>query len=133
MLQGLRLLTLITIPLCAGIIFLRAPLIVLFYQRGAFDMAAAGATANILGWLSLALPATAGLMLINSVYSSLGEPMMLVKINLFHWTCTILLGLLLSRKFGPDGVAMSISLSTSVACGIGLVSLKKSLPAVPIA
>lgn len=127
--KGFCLLALITIPVTAGLIMLKIPLIQLFYQRGAFGAQAALSTAHVLGWYSLALPATGGLMLINSIYSSLGEPITLVKFNLFNWVTTLGLSFGFAKVLGPNGIALGISLSVTLTFALAMWIIKRRLPA----
>lgn len=128
MLDTFRMLALAGIPISIGIVFLRLPLVQLLYQRGAFDAAAAALTADLLAWFALGLPAVAVLMLINSVYCAMGDTLALVCVNGFHWAATALLGAVLVRVAGASGAAMGISISTTLACVLGLARLKKSIP-----
>lgn len=128
MLDTFRMLVLVGIPISVGIVFLRLPLVQLLYQRGAFDAAASALTADLLAFFALGLPAVALLMLINSVYCAMGDMQALVLVNGFHWAATALLGAVLVRVAGASGAAMSISISTTLACVLGLARLKKSIP-----
>jgi putative peptidoglycan lipid II flippase len=98
------------------------------YQRGAFDSAATQTTASILGWYALSLPAISGLMIVNSIYCSLGKPSTLVSLYLFNWIATLGLGLVLVKSYGPSGIALSISLATTLVCILALWMLKRRLP-----
>lgn len=128
MMDTFRMLALIGIPISIGIVFLRLPLIQLLYQRGAFDTAASALTADLLAWFALGLPAVAVLMLINSVYCAMGDTLALVSVNGFHWAATALLGAVLVRVTDASGAAMAISISTTLACVLGLARLKNSIP-----
>ncbi len=130
--RGLRLLSFATIPVCAGFVLLRVPLIQLLFQRGAFDSAATQTTASALGWLALGLPASGGMLIVNSIYFSLGDPITLVKFNLINWVASLGLSLALVGRLGLSGIALSISLSTIMTYALAILTLKHRLPALKI-
>ncbi len=129
---GMRVLVFATVPVCVGLILLRVPLIQLLFERGAFDSAATLMTASALGWFSLGLLAIGEMMIVNSVFFSLGEPMTLVKINVVNWVGCLVFSLVLVRWFGVDGIAMAVSLSTTIAFVLAILVLKFRLPALNI-
>jgi putative peptidoglycan lipid II flippase len=126
--KGLCLLSFIMIPVSALLILLRVPTIQLLFERGAFDSTATHITASILGLYCLALPAISGLMLVNSIYCSLGEPFTSAKFNLFNWAAIFGLSLVLVQRFGPGGIALSVALTTTVTYIWALLTLKQRLP-----
>lgn len=130
--RGLRLLSFVTVPVCAGLVLLRVPLIQLLFQRGAFDSAATQMTASALGWYALGLPAIGGMLIVNSIYFSLGDPITLVKFNLINWAASLGLSLALVGMLGPSGIAFSISLSTTTTYVLALLTLKHRLPTLKI-
>lgn len=125
--KGFCMLGFTTIPATAGLVLLRTPLVQLLYERGAFGPAATSATADMLGWYALGIPGIAGLMIVNSLYSSLGEPITLVLFNLINWVTTVGLSWVLIQKFGSTAIAFSISLSTIATCLFALWSSKRRL------
>jgi len=111
---------------------LRVPLIQLLFQRGAFDSAATQMTASALGWYALGLPAIGGMSIVNSIYFSLGDPITLVKFNLINWAASLGLSLGLVGLLGPSGIALSISLSTTMTYALATLTLKHRLPTLKI-
>jgi putative peptidoglycan lipid II flippase len=130
--KGLRTLIFVTVPVCAGLVLLRAPLIQLLFQRGEFDTAATHMTAGALGWYALGLPAIGGMLIVNSIYFALGNPIALAKFNLIYWTISLGLSLALVRPLGLNGIALSISLSTTVIYALAVLALKPRLPGMRI-
>jgi len=130
--RGLRLLSFATVPVCAGLVLLRVPLIQLLFQRGAFDSAATQMTASALGWFALGFPAIGSMLVVNSIYFSLGDPITLVKFNLINWAVTLGLGLALVGPLGSSGIALSLSLSMAMTYTLAIVTLKHRLPALKI-
>jgi putative peptidoglycan lipid II flippase len=131
-LGGMRLLAFVMIPVSAGMLVLRQPLIHLLFERGAFDSAAAHLTAGALGWYALGVPAMGGLMLISNAYFALGDPVALVKLNLFNWLSNLILNLALLGPLGHNGIALATSLSCTATCTLAVLGLKRRLPAVDI-
>ncbi len=115
--HGLRSVLLITVPAAAGLIVLRRPIIALIFQRGAFGPESAAATAWVLLWYSLGLPAFAGLKIITQGFYSCQDTKTPVKVGF----CAMLLnlGLNLAVVFNPwlrehfreGGLALSTSLA----------------------
>jgi putative peptidoglycan lipid II flippase len=126
--DGMRVLVFATVPVCVGLILLRMPLIQLLFERGEFDGAATLVTASALGWFALGLLAIGEMMIVNSVFFSLGEPLTLVKLNLVNWVGCLVLSLVLARWFSADGVAMAVSLSTTITFVLAVLVLKHRLP-----
>jgi putative peptidoglycan lipid II flippase len=126
--RGMRVLIFATVPVCVGLILLSIPLIRVMFERGAFDSAATLMTASALGWFALGLPAISGLMIVNSIYFSLGKPITLVKLNLVNWVAMLVFSLALVRWLGLNGIAISVTLSTTITYALAMLTLKRGLP-----
>ncbi|MDP8235472.1 MAG: murein biosynthesis integral membrane protein MurJ [Candidatus Erginobacter occultus] len=121
--HGLRSVLLITVPAAAGLIVLRRPIISLIFQRGAFGPESAAATAWVLLWYSLGLPAFAALKIITQGFYSCQDTKTPVKIGF----CAMLLnlGLNLAVVFNPwlrehfreGGLALSTSIAALLNAG----------------
>lgn len=129
---GMRVLACVIIPVSAGMIVLRQPLIHLLFERGAFDSEAARLTISALGWYALGVPAIGGLMVISDAYFSLGEPVALVKLNVFNWIGNLTLNLALLGPLGHNGIALATSLSSIATCTLAVLHLRRRLPAVDV-
>lgn len=130
--KSLRMLSFVTVPVCAGLILLRVPVIRLLFQRGAFDSAATQMTASVLGWYAVGLPAIGGMLIVNSIYFSLGDPITLVKLNLINWVTGLGLSVVLVEPLAANGIALGLSLSTVMTYGLAILTLRRRLPAFQI-
>jgi putative peptidoglycan lipid II flippase len=126
---GIRYLLFIIIPISAGILILREPLVHLLFERGSFDSAATSMTSSAMGFYALGVPAIAGLTLISNVYFSLDGSVALVKIFLLNWISNLILNLALFSPLGHIGIALATSLSTTATFVVAVMGLKKRLPA----
>jgi putative peptidoglycan lipid II flippase len=113
-LSGLRILCFIVIPACVGLAALRVPLTRLLFERGAFDDLATLATSKALLYYAGGVPAIAAIFFLNNVYFSLGDPITLVKLNIFGWFTNLFLSLALSRYLGHLGIALATSISANL-------------------
>ncbi|MEA1928885.1 MAG: murein biosynthesis integral membrane protein MurJ, partial [Candidatus Auribacterota bacterium] len=78
--HSLRNVLLVTIPAMVGLIVLRHPIITLLFQRGAFGVSSTEATARVLFFYALGLPAFAGLKIITQSFYSFQDTRTPVKV-----------------------------------------------------
>jgi len=123
--KGLRMLSFITAPVCVGLILLNVPIIQLLFQRGEFDVEATRLTANTLGWYAIGLPASSGLMVVNSIFFSMSSPSPVIRINLVNWAVSLGLSLAFVRVLGTSGIALGISLSAILAVIMAIRLLRR--------
>jgi len=131
-LEGLRILASIIVPVSAGLILLRQPLVHLLFERGAFDSQAAYMTASVLGAYAIGIPAIGGLLVIGNAYFSLGDPVSLIKFNLFFWVSNILLNLIFLDPLGQVGIALATSISSIATFCLAVIGLKRRFPGIDI-
>lgn len=120
MLEAVRGINLIVIPITIGMVVLRVPLIQLIYQRGIFDKHATTMTATALCYLSVGLFAYGLREIISRVFYALNDtitPMINSGITVI---LNILLIFLLAPVFGMAGLAGATSIS-GVFSGIQLL------------
>ncbi len=122
--SALRVLLFAVVPICAGSIALRVPLIRLLFERGAFVHSATLITSQALAFYALGIPAIAGIFFLNGVYFSLGDPLTPMKVNVASWAINLVLNLALSRYLGPNGIALATAAS-STATFISLLYILK--------
>jgi putative peptidoglycan lipid II flippase len=131
--HGLRNVLLITVPAAVGLIVLRRPIISLIFQRGAFTPDSAAATAWVLLWYSLGLPAFAGLKIITQGFYSCQDTRTPVKVGFAAMLLN--LGLNLAVVFNPwlrehfreGGLALSTSIAAFVNAGTLYYLFRKRL------
>ncbi len=121
--HGLHSVLLITVPAAVGLIVLRRPIIALVYQRGAFGVDSAAATAWVLLWYSLGLPAFAALKIITQGFYSCQDTRTPVKVGLVAMLLNLGLNLAvvwvpwLRSHFREGGLALSTSIAALVNGG----------------
>ncbi|MBI4224307.1 MAG: polysaccharide biosynthesis C-terminal domain-containing protein, partial [Deltaproteobacteria bacterium] len=123
---GLRQNFLITIPAMAGLIVLAHPLVRVLLQRGAFDPAAAEATAQAMIAFAVGLPFLGFVRLIVPAFYALKDS----KAPVAAATIAVLVNVVLSwwwvQVWGHIGLALAVSASSFVnACALFLAMRKK--------
>jgi putative peptidoglycan lipid II flippase len=104
---ALRLVWVIALPASVGMIILRAPLVQVLFERGAFDRAAAAAVDKPLVWYAWAVLADALCQpLWRAVYAQ-RSTWMVVSVNGLQTGIRLLCNIVLSRSLGYSGLALS--------------------------
>jgi putative peptidoglycan lipid II flippase len=124
-LSGLRMLLFVVIPAAVGLAALHVPIIRLLFERGAFDSLATQHTGKALVLYALGVPAVSAIFFLTSVYLSLGEPLTVVRTQVIGWSVNLLLNLLLSRRWGHQGVAVATAISTNLTVVLLVFLLKR--------
>jgi putative peptidoglycan lipid II flippase len=104
---------LLALPLGAVLWAVRLPLVTLVYQRGAFDAAAAAATANLVGWYGLGIAAQALNNLLVHAFYARREMRVRVGYGLVFLAANTTANFVLIRWLGARAIAIA---STSAAC-----------------
>lgn len=120
---GMRLLNFIFMPISLFMIFMSAPLIRLFFERGAFDAYATGLTSEALVMYALGLAPYALCIIVSCGLIALGDGRAIAKLSAIIILLNLILDLILSRYLGHKGIA----LATSIVCIFGLWSYAKAL------
>lgn len=105
--RGLRLALLLALPMALGLLTLRAPIVRLVYERGAFDAAATAVTADILAGYAVSIVGLAAAMLCAYAFFSLGRPWVPVGAVLAGVAVQAAGGWLLVGRLGPVALAWS--------------------------
>ncbi len=117
--RGVSLLFFILLPISAGLIFLRRPLVEFIFQRGAFDAAATDLTAYALFFYTPGLVGFALHYFCNRIYFALQEVKTLAWVNVVMVSANAVFNILLMPLLGHGGIA----LGTSLAFTLGSLSL----------
>jgi putative peptidoglycan lipid II flippase len=125
--HSLRLTMFITIPAMTGLIVLREPIIKLLFQRGAFDSFTTAMTAQALLYYSLGLWAFAGLRVFVSVFYSLQDTKTPVKVAVIAMLANILLSLALMGPLKHGGLALALSIASTLQICMLIFLLRKRL------
>ncbi len=107
--RALRLIILVCVPASVVLLVLREPLVVLFFQRGAFDARAAGMTAAALFFYSFGLVGWAGEFVLARGFFSLQDTRTPVKISAIAVTVNLALSLALIGPLRHSGLALANS------------------------
>ncbi len=125
--HALRLTMFITIPAMMGLIVLREPIIRLLFQRGAFDAFTTIMTAQALLFYSLGLWAFAALRVFVSAFYSLQDTKTPVKVAVVAMLANIGLCLALMGPLKHGGLALALSLASTLQLCILILLLRKRL------
>ena len=125
--HALRLTMFITIPAMIGLIVLREPIIRLLFQRGAFDAFTTIMTAQALLFYSLGLWAFAALRVFVSAFYSLQDTKTPVKVAVVAMLANIGLCLVLMGPLKHGGLALALSLASTLQLCILILLLRKKL------
>jgi putative peptidoglycan lipid II flippase len=125
--HAIRLTMFITIPAMVGLIVLREPIIRLLFQRGAFDSFTTIMTAQALLFYSLGLWAFAALRVFVSAFYSLQDTKTPVKVAVVAMLANILFSVLLMGPLKHGGLALALSLASTLQLCILIYLLRKRL------
>jgi putative peptidoglycan lipid II flippase len=109
--QGISFFFFLLLPMAAGLILLRRPLVELLFQRGAFDASATNLTATALLFYTPGLVGFALHCFCNRIFFALQEVKVLVWVNTAMVGSNALFNLLLMPVLGHGGIALGTSLS----------------------
>jgi putative peptidoglycan lipid II flippase len=119
----------ITIPSMAGLIVLGKPLIRLFFERGAFDAFSTEKTAYALIFYSLGLWAFSGIRVIVSAFYAFQDTKTPVKIAVVALTANLAFSLLLMGPLEHGGLALALSIASSLQFCLLLFFFKRRMEA----
>jgi len=124
---AIRMAVLIVIPIIAGLVVLRVPLIQLILERGAFTNEATHAVAlTLLCYSGAIFGLTLGGILTPTFYA-LQDVKTVVKVGVIGAILNITLDLILVRYFSYVGIAIALSIATLFSISLFLVILQKRL------
>ncbi len=109
---GLRLVFFLSFPAMAGLIFLRIPIVNLFFQRGEFTYQATLGTSEAVLYYSLGLWAFAGVRIVVPAFYAIQDTRTPMKIASISMLLNIVLNILLMGPLGHRGLALATSLSS---------------------
>lgn len=109
--RGISLLLFALLPVTAGLMMLRIPLVEVFFERGAFDASATEMTARALFYYTPGLVGFALHYFCNRIFFALQEVKVLVWVNLAMVGANALFNFLLMPGLGHGGIALGTSLA----------------------
>jgi putative peptidoglycan lipid II flippase len=127
--HSLRLTFFITIPSMAGLIMLGHPIIKLFFERGVFDAHSTKMTTLALIFYSVGLWAFSGIRIVVSAFYALQDTRTPVKVAVIALAANLILSLLLMGPLDHGGLALALSLASSIQFCLLVFFLKRRISA----
>jgi putative peptidoglycan lipid II flippase len=109
--RGLELAVGLALPAMVGLIVLAGPIARLLFEHGAFTAADSAATAGMLVWLALGLPAHVLVKALSPAFFAREDTMAPLRATVTSAVVALLLAVLFGHLFGPQGIAAGL------ACG----------------
>jgi len=125
--KGMRLAMFVAIPASVALVALAEPLVVLLFQRGAFDATAAHETARALAWQGGAIFTIAAVRQLVPTLYALGDTRTPVVVSALDSVAFVAMAVGLRGPFGHVGVSMAIGGSTAVQMLLLFVALRRRL------
>ncbi len=126
--RGLKMVLLITLPAAAGLMALKAPIVKLLFERGAFDATATQMTADALFYFCLGMFAMAANMVITRAYYALQDVKTPLYMGLFSIFVNIIASVVLVNSMGHSGLALANTLAAIFNTVAMYFFLRKHLP-----
>jgi len=127
----LRTILFLTIPSAVGLIILRRPLVVLLFQRGAFDASSTRIVAWTLQFYAIGLFAHATVEITSRAFYALHNTKTPVLVSVAAMAVNLVLSLLLIHPLAQGGLALSNSIATILEMTVLLVLLRPEIGGLP--
>lgn len=124
---SLRLVFFMSLPAMAGLMALSYPIVNLLFQRGEFTFEATKGTVYALSFYSMGLWAFVGSKVVRTPFYSMQDTKTPLKVAVFSVAINILCSLILIGPLKHGGLALALSIATSVNFIILFVLLRKKL------
>jgi putative peptidoglycan lipid II flippase len=112
--DALRLVWKITLPACLGLIILRAPLVQVLFEHGAFNRGDTQMVSQALTWYSLSVLADAMCQPLWRVIYAQRQTRTVLAVNALQTGVRVFCNIVLIRYFGYNGLALSAVLGLSI-------------------
>ena len=123
---ALYLVWIITLPACLGLIILRAPLVQVLFERGAFHRSDTQMVSQVLTWFALSVLADAICQPLWRVLYAQRQTWTVVTVNGFQTIVRVFANIVFIRYFGYNGLALSAFMGLSLqALILGLLVNRK--------
>jgi len=126
--HALRLVFFITLPAMAGLMVLGKPIVYILFQRGAFTHQSTVMTCQALFYYTLGLWAFSGVRILVSAFYALQDTKTPVKVAIVALVANVGLSLALMRPLRHGGLALALSIASSVQFVLLAVLLVRRLP-----
>ncbi|MBI3977464.1 MAG: murein biosynthesis integral membrane protein MurJ, partial [Chloroflexi bacterium] len=124
---SLRLILFLTIPASVGLILLREPIVGLLFERGQFDARSTQLTAYALFFFAMGLYAHSIVEIVTRGFYALHDTRTPVMISLGSIVVNIALSLGLVRVFQHGGLALAMSVATTLEAMVMLTAIRNRL------
>jgi putative peptidoglycan lipid II flippase len=125
--HGLRLALFVAIPASVALVFLANPIVVLMFQRGAFDAVAAAETARALAWQGGAIWTVSIVRQIVPVFYALGDTRTPVLVSVLDLVVFIVLAVTLRGSMGHVGISIAVAGSSFAQMALLVLALRRLL------
>ena len=110
--RAARLAASLLFPAAAFVLLLAPPFVAVLYRHGAYTWADVGETAAALRWLTPYMLALAGIQIVKKPFFALNRRNSLLVVGAIGVGLTFAAGMLLAPRFGVQGLAAALSIST---------------------
>jgi len=124
-----KLLAIVAVPSAVMLLLWRTPVIAILLQRGRFDAASAAATGAALFFYAFALVPMAARHFLMRLSQSFGDSLTPLPSNIVCACANIAFNFLLVPMLGHVGIALSLTLATTLGAGILYAQLRRRIPA----
>ncbi len=121
---SMNMITILVIPLTAGLTTLNHEIVDVIYSRGAFNAEAVYMTSSALFYYSLGIAATGMGLFINKVYYAYQDSKTTMKIGMAAVVLNIILNLILVRYMAHNGLALATSIVATLSVIVKIYLLK---------
>ena len=128
--HALRMVFFITVPATVGLIILGKPIIQVLLERGAFDATSTLMTNRALIFYALGLLAFSGIRVMVSAFYALQDTKTPVKIAIIAFLTNLIFSLILMGPLKHGGLALALSLASSLQFCLLVVFLKRKVPVI---
>lgn len=116
---------LITLPAMVGLIYLAGPLVMVIFERGAFDQSSSIATAETLSGFASGLPAYILIKIFNTSFFARQDTVTPIKVALSGMVVNVVLNFMLIYKYKHLGIAIATSTASWFNAAVLVYLLKK--------
>jgi putative peptidoglycan lipid II flippase len=125
--QSLKMILFLTLPAAIGLMILSQPLVVFLFERGAFDESSSDVTSNALLFYSVGLVGLAAIEILSRGFYALSDTRTPVTFAILSLVVNLILSSILVWPFEVSGLALAVSLATTVEAALLFVMLRSRI------
>lgn len=123
--RGVRAIAFVLVPAAVGYLFLARPVVAVALEHGALRPSAAEATAGVLAWLAVGLPAFSVFLMLMRAYQAMQDTRAMFGIYLVENAVNVVLALALYPAMGVEGLALAFALAYTVGAVAAFARLQR--------